>query len=189
MHCDLLRIQVVKNSIILSSICFIGIRIQSESCVKQNIVVKYGTVSSDTLTLNISAARNVMQQLVDVGKKELDSKCKSKATLRLGAVKISESSGYNIQATLEYLVYPGYRSWDFSTCAANANILQEIVSDPSKAPDLQGQYSSYEATDVTKDAAGFSVASTCCNPGSIITNGRCRTFFLFVKFKVAPFSF
>ena len=153
-------------------------------------MVKYGTVSSDTLTLNISEARNVMQQLVDVAEKELDSKCKSKATLRLGAVKISESSGYNIQATFEYLAYPGYSSWDFSKCAASANILQGIVSDPSKAPDLQGQYSSYEATNVTKDTSGFSVTSICCNPGSIIRNGRCGTFlFCSLNLRWFPFTF
>lgn len=141
-------------------------------------MVKYATVSSDTLTLNISVARNVMQQIVDVGKDELNSKCKSKVTLRLGSVKITEPSGYNIQATLEYLVYPGYRRWDFSTCAEKANILQEIVGEPEKAPDLPGQYSSYAATEVTKDSAGFSVASTCCNPGSVFTNGLCRMFSL-----------
>lgn len=188
MHSDLLKPQdgaatsitlgrLLYNVIIYKPICFIGIRVQSVSCVKQNIVVKYGTVSSDTLALNISEARNVMQQLVNIGKKELDSKCRSKATLRLGPVKISESSGYNIQATLEYLVDPRYSRWDFSTCAANANVLQEIVKDPSKAPDLQGQYSSYEATNVTKDTAGFNVASTCCDPGSLYTNGACRTFY------------
>ncbi|CAB4031387.1 shifted isoform X1, partial [Paramuricea clavata] len=153
--------------------CEFGIRKARDSCVKQNIVIKYGTVSSDTLTLNVSKARAIMQQLVDIGKKELNSKCRSKATLRLGTVQVSESSGYTIEASLEYLVYAGYRRWNFATCVANANLFQDIVNDPKKAPAIQGQYSSYGATNVTKGSSGLSVASTCCNPGSVVNRGSC----------------
>jgi hypothetical protein len=159
-------------------IAFAAIRVKRDSCVKQNIMIKYGTVSSDTFTLDVSQARSIMQQVVDIGKKELNAgKCKSKATLRLGTVRVSESSGYKIEASLEYQIYKGYTRWDFATCAANANLLQDLVSTPARAPAIQGQYnSSYRATEVTKDSSGLSVPATCCNPGSIVLGGYCRMF-------------
>ena len=157
-------------------IAFIEIRVRSDSCVKQNIVIKYETVSSDTLTLNVSQARSIMEQVVEIGKKELSSKCRSKATLRLGTVQVSESSGYKIEASFEYLIYKRYTKWDFATCVASANILKDIVNAPAKAPAIQGQYSSYKATQVTKDPNGLRVPSTCCNPGSVYQRGYCRMF-------------
>ncbi|XP_028403857.1 mucin-2-like isoform X2 [Dendronephthya gigantea] len=156
--------------------CVTRIRLNDkESCVKENIVVKYGTVSSDTVTLNVSQARLIMQQLVDIGENELKSKCKGKATLRLGTVQVSVSSGYKIEASLEYLVDVGYRKWDFATCVAQANVLQSVVDHPEKAPKIEGPYSSYGATEVTKDSAGLNISSTCCAPGSVAArNGRCQ---------------
>ena len=117
-----------------------------------------------------------MEQIVDIGKKELSSKCKRKATLRLGTVRVSESSGYKIEASLEYLVYERYNRWDFATCVAQANLLQAVVDYPEKAPKIQGQYSSYGATEVTKDSTGLNISSICCDPGSVATNGNCRKF-------------
>ena len=156
--------------------CELRIRVKTDSCVKQNVVIKYGTVSSDTLTLNVSQARSIMEQLVEIGKKELRSKCRSKATLRLGTVQVSESSGYKIEASFEYLIHPGYTKWDFATCVASANILKDIVNAPAKAPPIQRQFSSYKATQVTKDSSGLRVSSTCCNPGSVFERGYCRMF-------------
>ncbi len=154
----------------------LGIRVNTESCVKQIIVVKYGTVSSDTFSLNVSQARTIMQHVVDYGKKELDKKCKSKATLKLGTVQVSESSGYEIEASVEYLIHIRYKRWDFATCAANANVFENVVNDPTLAPPIKGQYSTYVATGFTQDSSGLSVSSTCCKPGSVVVRERCRMF-------------
>ena len=149
-------------------------RITRESCVKELIVLNYATISSDTVTLNVSQARVIMQQVTDVAKKELDVQCRSKAKVRLGTVHVSGSSGYTINGTLEYLINPEYGEWDFATCVASANLLNDLVLDPKKAPAVPGQYSSYNATNVRKpDSAGLSVAATCCNPGSVLKRTSC----------------
>ena len=119
-----------------------------------------------------------MNRVLDLAKTQLEkSNCRAKATVKLGSVSVSESSGYTIQAKLEYLVYPRYKKWDFATCVANENILQDMVDDPTKAPSIQGQYSSYSATNVTKDSTGLKTASTCCNPGSVLRSTYCGMFF------------
>ena len=146
------------------------------SCSKQEIIVQYGTLSTDSLELEISQARKIMDGLVDIARDELKKACSRKATIRLGLVTIDKSSStYQISGTLEYLVKSGYDKWDFITCAKNAAILDDVVKDVSKVPAIQGDYSKYSATSVKKMTSQDRLI--CCPVGSVLISGsRCGKF-------------
>lgn len=159
---------------ISNSFIYIVVRLTSESYGKQDVVVEYGTVSSDALVLDVSRARQIMQHLLDRAKNDHSKNCTKKTTLRLGVVNVTTvSSSYKITGAFEHLPEENYSRWDFITCADHAGILDNVVKDPALAPMIHGDYSNFTATAVKILPNKMMDVKKCCRVGSVLSTRSC----------------
>ena len=142
----------------------------SNQCWTTRVTVEYGTIPSDSSTVNRSQSIDIMKQIGSAARSRLYA-CPS-ITLGLGQVHIDTTNGTTSIIGTFHLEHQPFGSLSQRNVASNCinsagAFVNALISPASSAPKVDGVYAATRASKTDY------VNGTCCDSGSVLQNGEC----------------